>query len=59
VSAALGSTGRRLLAVDRRFTAYLYVRGTVIGVIESQLARELVTISASSGHAADHGARRR
>ncbi len=59
VSAALGSTGRRLLAADRRFTAYLYVRGTVIGVIQSQLARELVTINASSGRAADHGARRR
>ncbi len=59
VSAAVGSTGRRLLASYRRFTAYLYVRGTVIGVIQSQLARELVTISASSGHAADHGARRR
>jgi hypothetical protein len=59
VSAAVTSTGRRLLAVDRRFSAYLYVRGTVIGVIESQLARELVTISASSGHAAGHGARRR
>jgi hypothetical protein len=59
VSTSVGSTARRLLAADRRFTAYLYVRGTVIGVIESQLARELVTLSASSAHVAIHADRQR
>jgi hypothetical protein len=53
VSATVGSQGRRLLAAKRRFSAYLYVSGTVIGVIQSQLARELVTLSASTRHDAN------
>jgi hypothetical protein len=52
VAAALSTTGKRLLASVRRFSAYLYVTGTVIGVIEAQLARELVALGAPS-----HGAR--
>ena len=59
VAAALNATGRRLLASRRRFTAYLYVSGTVIGVIESQLAQQLVAIGVSSRGASTHAARRR
>jgi hypothetical protein len=59
LSARVGPTGRRLLAAVKRFSAYAYVSGTVIGVIESQLARELVTLSASSDRAPAHGTRRR
>jgi hypothetical protein len=59
VTAALNATGRRLLASRRRFTAYLYLRGTVIGVIESQLAQQLVTLGASPRGASTHAARRR
>jgi len=54
VLATLSATGRRLLASIRHFSAYLYVSGTVIGVIEAQLARELVALGASA-----HGARSR
>ena len=59
VAAALGATGRRLLGTERHFTAYLYVSGTVIGVIEAQLAQQLVALSASSRSASTHAARRR
>jgi hypothetical protein len=55
----LNATGRRLLASRRRFTAYLSVSGTVIGVIESQLSQQLVTLSASSRSASRHAAYRR
>jgi len=48
VSAALGATGRRLLAARGHFSAALSVVGTVIGVIESQLSRQLIVLSASS-----------
>jgi len=54
VVAALSKTGRRLLAAERRFSAYVYVTGTVIGVIEAQLAQQLVTLSASSHSASTH-----
>ncbi len=59
VSAALGTTGRHLLASMRHFTAYLYVRGTVIGVIEAQLAQDLVALSATPHSTSTHAARRR
>jgi hypothetical protein len=59
VVAALDSTGRRLLASVRHFSAYAYVTGTVIGVIEAQLAQQLVALSASSHSASTHAARRR
>jgi hypothetical protein len=60
VLAALDTTGRRLLASVRHFSAYAYVRGTVIGVIEAQLSQQLVALSSSSSHgAATHAARRR
>ncbi len=44
--ATLSSSARRLLASRRHFTAYVYVSGTVIGVIEAQLARQLITLGA-------------
>ncbi len=59
VTATLTSTGRRLLAATRRFTASLRVSGTVIGVIEAQLAQQLVTLSAPSHSASIHVSRRR
>jgi hypothetical protein len=59
VSAALDSSARRLLASERHFTSYLYVSGTVIGVIEAQLAQRLVTLSVSSHSASNYAARRR
>lgn len=58
VAAALGTTGRRLLARERRLTANLNVTGTIIGVIEGQLAQQLVTLS-SGAHGASTHARRR
>ena len=48
VVAALDSTGRRLLASVRHFSAYAYVTGTVIGVIEAQLAQQLIALGSSS-----------
>jgi len=59
VTATLTGTARRLLASTRRFTAYLRVSGTVIGVIEAQLAQQLVTLSASSHSASTHAVHRR
>ncbi|HUZ85067.1 MAG TPA: hypothetical protein VMU66_10255, partial [Gaiellales bacterium] len=59
LAAALDATGRRLLAARRRFGAYAYLSGTVIGVIEAQLARQLVTLSASAHSASTHAAHRR
>jgi hypothetical protein len=58
VVAALDATGRRLLASERHFTAYLYVSGTVIGVIESQLARKLISLDALAAGASTHVAHR-
>jgi hypothetical protein len=58
VTAALNATGRRLLASVRHLSAYLYVSGTVIGVIESQLGRQIVALGASSRRAAMAPARR-
>jgi hypothetical protein len=54
VSARLGPIGRRLLATRGRLTAHLYVSGTVIGVIRSQLANELVTLRSSAIHDSRH-----
>jgi hypothetical protein len=48
LSAALSPGARRLLASRRRFTAYAAVRGTVVGLIEAQLARQLLTLTAPS-----------
>ncbi len=56
VVAALDATGRRLLASVRHFSAYAYVTGTVIGVIEAQLAQQLVALGSSS-HSASVRAR--
>ena len=55
VAAALGTSGRRLLAREHHFTASLNVRGTIIGVIEGQLAQELVTLSSGAHGASTHG----
>jgi Alpha galactosidase A/Alpha galactosidase C-terminal beta sandwich domain len=52
--ATLSSSGRRLLASRRHFTAYVYVSGTVIGVIEAQLARQLITLGATARGALAH-----
>jgi hypothetical protein len=49
--ATLSSSARRLFASRRHFAAYVYVSGTVIGVIEAQLARQSITLGASA-----HGA---
>jgi hypothetical protein len=59
VAAALGTTARRLLARERHFTANLSVTGTIIGVIEGQLARQLLTLSNGAHGASTHAARRR
>jgi hypothetical protein len=59
VSLALNATGRRLLARERHFTAKLSVSGTIIGVIEGQLAQELLTLSSAAHGASTHAAARR
>jgi hypothetical protein len=51
VTATLNTAAKRLLASRRRFTAYIYVSGTVIGVIEAQLAQQPITLTGSA-HAA-------
>jgi alpha-galactosidase len=47
----MSATAKRLLASRRHFSAYVYVSGTVIGVIEAQLAQQLITL-ANSAHGA-------
>ncbi|HTA12398.1 MAG TPA: hypothetical protein VK765_03175 [Solirubrobacteraceae bacterium] len=59
IAAVLVSTGKRLLKTRRRFTANVYVAGTVIGVIQAPLAQQLLTLNAPSGHAARHARTRR
>jgi hypothetical protein len=59
VSLALSTSGRRLLARERRFTADLKVSGTIIGVIEGQLAQQLLTLSNGAHGASTHAAARR
>jgi hypothetical protein len=57
--ATLAASARRLLASARRFTAELRVSGTVIGVIEAQLAQQVLTLAAPSHRASSHASRRR
>ncbi len=52
--ATLSSSARRLLASRRHLTAYVYVSGTVIGVIEAQLARQLITLGPTAHGASAH-----
>jgi hypothetical protein len=59
VFATLAASSRRLLASARRFTAELRVNGTVIGVIEAQLAQQVLTLTAPPRRAASHASRRR
>jgi hypothetical protein len=59
VVVTLDSTGERALRALRHFSAYVYVTGTVIGVIKAQLAQQLLALSASSHSASTHAARRR
>jgi hypothetical protein len=59
VLVTLNSTGRRVLHALHRFSAYMYVTGTVIGVIEARLAQELLTLSAPPHSASTHAARHR
>jgi hypothetical protein len=54
LTATLSSTAQRLLASRRRLTAYATVRGTVVGVIEAQLAKQLLTLDASAHRASRH-----
>jgi hypothetical protein len=54
LSATLSPTARRLLASRRRLTAYATVRGTVVGVIEAQLAKQILTLDASAHRASRH-----
>lgn len=58
LTAALSSSARRLLASRRHFTAYATVHGTVVGVIEAQLARQLLTLNAPAHTATTHTASR-
>jgi Alpha galactosidase A/Alpha galactosidase C-terminal beta sandwich domain len=59
VVATLNTTARRLLASQRHFSAYVYVSGTVIGVIQAQLARQSIALGStthgSSAHVATLG----
>ncbi|HEY3970855.1 MAG TPA: glycoside hydrolase family 27 protein, partial [Solirubrobacteraceae bacterium] len=48
------SSARRLLASRRHFTAYVYVSGTVIGVIQAQLAKQLIALGAAARGASAH-----
>jgi hypothetical protein len=59
VTATLTTAGKRLLASAHRFAAALRVTGTVLGVIEAQLAQQLLTLSAPPHSASTHAARRR
>jgi len=54
MSVGLGSTGKRLLAARHVLPAELSVRGTVIGVIESTLARQRLVISRALGRGSRH-----
>jgi hypothetical protein len=56
---ALNTTGKRILNTVRHFSAYVYVTGTVIGVIEAQLAQQLLALNAPPHSASSHAARRR
>ncbi len=59
LTAPLAASARRLLASARRFSAELRVSGTVIGVIEAQLARQELTLTAPTRRVSGHGAHRR
>lgn len=59
VAVALNTAGRRVLGAMRHFSASLHVSGTVIGVIEAQLAQQLLTLSSTPHSASTHAARRR
>jgi hypothetical protein len=67
LTATLSRTARRLLTSRRRFTAYAAVHGTVVGVIEAQLAQQILTLDvpahrasslATSAHKASKSAAR-
>lgn len=59
VLVTLNASGQRVLRALHHFSAYVYVTGTVIGVIEAQLAQQLLTLSAPSHSASTHAARHR
>jgi hypothetical protein len=59
VLVTLNATGRRVLRALPHFSAYVYVTGTVIGVIEAQLAQQLLTLNAPPHNASTHAARHR
>ena len=55
VSVPLNRTARRLLKSRRRLAAQLTVTGTVIGVLESVLARQRVLLGAVARRASSDG----
>ncbi|HTD09045.1 MAG TPA: hypothetical protein VK680_09165 [Solirubrobacteraceae bacterium] len=59
VLVTLSSAGRRVLHALHHFSAYVYAKGTVIGVIQAQLSQQLITLSASAHSASTHVARHR
>jgi hypothetical protein len=59
VGTTLATSAKRLLASAHRFTAALRVSGTVIGVIEAQLAQQVLTLTAPPRRASSHASRRR
>jgi hypothetical protein len=59
VLVTLNTAGRRALGAVHHFSAYVYVTGTVIGVIEAQLAQQLLALSAPPHSTPGHAARRR
>ncbi|HEY4917595.1 MAG TPA: hypothetical protein VIH92_11820 [Solirubrobacteraceae bacterium] len=54
LTAILNPTARHLLASRRRFTAYAAVHGTVVGVIEAQLAQQILTLDVPARRASSH-----
>jgi hypothetical protein len=59
VSLRLNATGRRLLAARHRMPVLLTVSGTVIGVIKSVLAEQVVVVGAAPRVASRQGVARR
>jgi hypothetical protein len=51
LATSLNTTGRRLLATSRRFSASVNVSGTVIGAIQAQLSHQLVALGPAARRA--------
>jgi hypothetical protein len=59
IAVSLDAAGKRLLKAVHRFSASLYVSGTVIASIEAQLSQQLIALTRSSHSASTHAARHR